>query len=95
MLTINALTPRLSFEYQGVRTQIYLGDVGTGLPRHQHTFVNLTVCVQGSVKITKEKSSKIVKANDAAVVLTALEWHELEVLEPNTIFINMFEVIDG
>lgn len=95
MSTINPLNPLLSFDYLTARCQIYAGSVGAGLLKHEHTFSHISVCVQGSIKITKEKGSKVLVANNAPTLLVANEWHEIEVLEPDTIFINMFEVVNG
>jgi quercetin dioxygenase-like cupin family protein len=95
MCDVAALTPVLSFNYLSSRTQVYKGDPGQGLPIHQHEFAHLTVCIQGSIKVLKQKGSKILTVNDNPLLLTANEWHEIEIVEPNTIFSNIFEAING
>ena len=66
--------------------------MGDGLPKHEHSFAHTTVCIQGSIIIRKENKEKIVTMYDNPLLLAANEWHEIEALEPDTIFINQFPV---
>ena len=78
-----------SFVYRGVRISEFLANKGEGLPEHTHTYSHGTVCMAGSCMIRKENLELVLTPKDNAVVLSANEWHEIEALEDNTIFVNM------
>lgn len=75
--------------YKGLKISQYFLNKGEGLPKHEHEYNHLTVCVLGSCVIRKENLELTLTAKDNAVDLTAKEWHEIEALEDNTIIINM------
>jgi quercetin dioxygenase-like cupin family protein len=78
-----------SFVYKGVRISDFLANKGEGLPKHEHTYSHGVVCIAGSCVIRKENLELVLTSKDDAVVLAANEWHEIEALEDNTIFVNM------
>jgi hypothetical protein len=92
MSTIEPIIPVSTFEYLNTRTTVYSGQVDQGLPKHQHTFSHLVACLQGTVQVHKENASKFVTVSDAPLLLTANEWHEIVICEPNTVFINQMEI---
>lgn len=69
---------------------VYHVDKGQGLPSHNHLYSHLTFCHAGSILITKENATKIMNKDSKPVNLKAGEWHEIEALEDNTIFVNVF-----
>jgi quercetin dioxygenase-like cupin family protein len=87
-MTTSATLSR-SFVYRGVRISEFLANKGEGLPRHEHTYGHGTVCIVGSCVIRKENKEVVLTTKDDAVNLVANEWHEIEALEDNTIFVNM------
>lgn len=83
------VTPRRLFVYKSIRVYEIVANKGEGVPKHDHEFSHATMCVAGSIVIRKEDKEVILTPNDSPVMLPANEWHEIEALEDNTIFINM------
>jgi quercetin dioxygenase-like cupin family protein len=90
-----SLAPTTRYVYSGVNSAIYVADIGQGLPRHQHTFSHTTVCIQGRMIVRKESKELELTPLSAPLLLTENEWHEIEALEPNTIFMNQSPVEMG
>lgn len=78
------------FTYNNVAVNVYHANRGEGLPAHIHTFNHATLCSSGSCVIRKENKEIIINKNSQPVNLAAAEWHEIEALEDDTVFINMF-----
>ena len=87
---MNALLPTHVFAIDGLSSQIYHGDVGSGLPKHVHSYPHVTYVASGSIVIRKEGIEKVMDKHSRPVNLKAAEWHEIEVLESDTVFINVF-----
>lgn len=85
-----AVTPAHSFTYDGAVVNVYHANKGEGLPRHEHTYAHATFCAAGSCVLRKEGKEVIVKKETQPINLRAAEWHEIEALEDNTVFINVF-----
>jgi len=60
------------------------------LPRHQHVYSHLTMCHAGSIAIRKEGKEVVRTKDNQPVNLVENEWHEIEALEDNTVFVNVF-----
>jgi quercetin dioxygenase-like cupin family protein len=91
-----SLAPTTRYVYNGVNSAIYVTDTGQGLPRHEHAFAHTTVCIQGRMVVRKDGKELELTPADSPLLLAANEWHEIESLEPNTIFMNqssMSEVV--
>jgi quercetin dioxygenase-like cupin family protein len=87
---IKPLLPTHSVMYDGAIFKVFHANKGEGLPRHEHAYAHLTMCHAGSCVIRKEGIEKIVDKNTQPIILKALEWHEIEALEDNTVFVNSF-----
>ena len=85
-----AVSPHHSFSYESAQINIYHADKGQGLPRHSHTFSHATVCHSGSCLVSLEGRSYTINKNSQPLNLPANEWHEIEALEDNTVFVNVF-----
>jgi len=83
-----SIPPITRYAYSGVYSLIYTANAGEGLPRHEHSFSHTTVCIQGKTIVRKEGKELEMTPEDAPLLLTANEWHEIEALAPNTIFMN-------
>lgn len=88
---MKTLEPEHIFTYAGATINVYRGSKGTGLPKHDHSFTHATYCTSGSIRVTKENVDVVLKPEDKPVNLKANEWHQIECLEKNTAFINVFE----
>jgi quercetin dioxygenase-like cupin family protein len=88
-LTILVL-PTHKVTYDEAVINVYHANKGEGLPRHEHTYAHLTMCHAGSCVIRKEGIEKIVDKHTQPINLKASEWHEIEALEDETVFVNVF-----
>jgi len=84
--------PKHTFAYDGAQVNVYHANKGEGLPKHEHKFAHATFCTGGSCIIRKEGKELVVTKDSQPVNLIADEWHEIEALEDNTVFINVFSV---
>jgi quercetin dioxygenase-like cupin family protein len=80
-----------SFTYNGVRINIYHANKSEGLPMHGHEYSHATMCNSGSCRITLDNGkTKIIDKNSIPVNLVAGIQHEIEALEDDTVFVNVF-----
>ena len=82
--------PKHSFNYTGSHINVYHANKGEGLPKHQHNWNHATVCNAGSCLVSLEGRSYTIDKNSQPLDLPANEWHEIEALEDNTVFVNIF-----
>ena len=85
-----AIAPQHNFTYDGAQINIFYANKGEGLPRHEHIYAHATFCTSGSCVIRKEGREVVFNKNTKPANLVAGEWHEIEALEDNTVFINVF-----
>jgi len=83
-------TPTHSFTYDGAQLNVYHVNNGEGLPKHSHVYSHATICHSGSIIIRKENKELIMTKDTQPVNLVADEWHEIEALEDETVFVNVF-----
>lgn len=84
------ISPRHSVTYDGAVVHVYHANAMDGLPRHEHAYSHLIMCHAGSCAVRKEKGERIINKNSIPLNLVAGEWHEVEALEDNTVFVNVF-----
>jgi quercetin dioxygenase-like cupin family protein len=84
------ISPTHSFVYDGARINIFYASKGEGLPKHSHGFAHATFCTAGSCYIRKEGKEIIANKFTQPINLLENEWHEIEAVEDNTVFINVF-----
>lgn len=87
---MNAVAPRFMVTQNGTSLAVYHANKGEGLPKHDHTFSHLTMCHAGSCVVSNERRSLVMTKDTQPVNLVANEWHEIEALEDNTVFVNVF-----
>lgn len=87
--TLNVI-PKHSFVYDGAHLAVYHANKGQGLAKHQHNYSHATMCNSGSCLISLEGRSYTITKDSAPLNLPANEWHEIEALEDNTVFVNVF-----
>ena len=78
------------FNYDGVNVNIYHANKGEGLPKHDHLYAHATMCHSGSCIVRKENKEVIINKNSKPLNLKEDQWHEIEALEDNTVFVNIF-----
>jgi quercetin dioxygenase-like cupin family protein len=89
-MTTISIPPKHSIVYDGTRLNIFHANKKEGLPKHQHEFSHLTMCHAGSCIIRKENRELIMNCQTTPINLVANEWHEIEALEDDTVFVNVF-----
>lgn len=87
---MHIIDPRYSVTYDGAILDVYHANAEEGLPRHEHAYAHLTMCHAGRCIVRKEKGERIIDKNSKPLNLAANEWHEIEALEDNTVFVNVF-----
>jgi quercetin dioxygenase-like cupin family protein len=85
-----ALEPQHIFNYNGVISSVYHASKNEGLPKHQHIWSHATICHNGSCIIRMEGKEKVIDKHSGAFNLPANKWHEIEALEDDTVFVNVF-----
>ena len=85
-----AINPRHNFTYDGAQLNVYHANKGEGLPKHEHTFAHATMCNSGSCILRLETKELVMTKDTQPVNLSANKWHEIEALEDNTVFVNVF-----
>jgi quercetin dioxygenase-like cupin family protein len=84
------LKPQHSFTYDGAQINVYHANKNEGLEKHHHIWSHATICHNGSCVIKMQNKEKIINKHSGAFNLPANEWHEIEALEDNTVFVNIF-----
>jgi quercetin dioxygenase-like cupin family protein len=87
---MNQATLLNDFNYDGSSIKVYQCNKGEGLPKHEHHYSHAVICVSGSCLIKKDNVERILTIGTQPLNLKANEWHEIEALEDNTVFINVF-----
>ena len=87
---MKTISPTKSYTYNSTTFNVYHANAGEGLPKHDHIYDHLSSCQAGSCIIRKEGKELVLIKNSDPVNLVANEWHEIEALEDNTIFVNIF-----
>lgn len=84
------VAPKHTFTYDGATLKVFHANKGEGISRHEHTYSHATMCCSGSCIIRKENKELVMTKDTQPVNLVANEWHEIEALEDNTVFVNVF-----
>lgn len=83
-------SPKHSFTYDGAVLNVFHVSKGYGLPHHQHNYSHATICHNGSCVIRMEGKERVIDKHSGAFNLPAGQWHEIEALEDDTVFVNVF-----
>lgn len=89
-MTVTAILPKHSFTYESAQINVYHANTGDGLPKHSHSYSHAMMCNAGSCLVSLEGRSYTINKNSKPLNLPAGEWHEIEVLEDDTVFVNVF-----
>jgi quercetin dioxygenase-like cupin family protein len=76
--------------YDGATIRVYHANKGDGIPRHQHAYAHLTICHAGSCVVRKQGRELVMTKDTMPVNLTGGEWHEIEAIQDETVFSNIF-----
>jgi len=84
------IAPCHIFTYDGAQLNVYHANKGEGLPKHSHSYSHATICHSGSCIVRVEGKELIMTKNTQPVNLLGNKWHEIEALEDETVFVNVF-----
>lgn len=84
-----SIQPRFVVSQSGTSLNVFHAKKGEGLPKHEHTYPHLTLCHAGSIVVRKDGRELIMTKDTQPVNLVAAEWHEIEALEDETVFVNV------
>ena len=87
---LNTINTAFAFEYDGTYVNVYHAKKNDGLPKHDHAYSHVTFCCSGKLQITKDNVKLVLTKDSQPIVLKAGEWHELEAIEDDTVWVNMF-----
>ena len=90
MSVIQIESPKHQFIYSNNTINVYHADKGEGLVNHFHTFNHATMCHSGSCIVRVKGKEIVMNKNSQPIDLPKNEWHEIESLEENTVFVNIF-----
>lgn len=82
--------PQFSITQDGTTLNVYHANAGEGLPKHSHSYSHLTFCHAGSIIVRKAGRELVMTKDTQPVNLVASEWHEIEAIQDDTIFVNVF-----
>jgi quercetin dioxygenase-like cupin family protein len=85
-----AISPVHTFTYDGATLNIYHANKNEGLLKHTHSYSHATICHSGSCIVRVEGKELIMTKNTQPVNLLGNKWHEIEALEDETVFVNVF-----
>lgn len=87
---MKTIGPRFVVTYDHANLNVYHANKGEGLEKHVHAYAHLTMCHAGSLIVRKDGRELVMTKDTQPVDLTGGEWHEIEALEDNTVFVNVF-----
>ena len=79
-----------SFAYAGAQFNVFHANKGEGLAKHEHTFSHAIMCNAGSCLVSLQGRNYTMNKDSQPLDLPANQWHEIEALENETVFINIF-----
>jgi len=82
--------PIHNFVINKTQLLVYHANKGDGLTKHSHGYSHATMCNSGSCLVRLKGRSYIMTKDSQPLNLPAGEWHEIEALEDNTVFVNVF-----
>lgn len=84
--------PTYSFNVNDTTTNIFhISKAGEGHPKHYHDYDHVTVVHSGKLLVRTENNGEFEMTKDTRPLLFPKgQWHELEAIEDNTIFTNVF-----
>jgi quercetin dioxygenase-like cupin family protein len=82
--------PKHSFKYAGAQVNVYHVNKNEGLPKHNHAYSHAVLCNSGSCLVSLEGRNYTINKNSKPLNLPAGEWHEIEALENETVFLTVF-----
>ena len=84
------IEPTHNFNYDGTTINKYDANKGEGLPMHEHTYPHATMCCAGSCVVRVKGKEIVINGKTKALDLPPNEPHEIEALEDETVFVNVF-----
>lgn len=89
---IKNVPPQYRFKYDDTNADfgVWFAKRGEGLPKHQHPYAHAVACTAGKIAVRKENVYLEMTKYTDPVILKENEWHEIEALEDDTTFLNIY-----
>jgi quercetin dioxygenase-like cupin family protein len=85
--------PRFVFNIDGCTVNTFhIEKAGEGHPKHEHEWNHVTQVHSGRLLVTMANTVFEMTKDTKPINFPANQWHELEALEDNTVFCNIFAV---
>ena len=85
------IEPYHVFTYDGVKLNVFHANKNEGLPMHKHRYSHAVMCNTGSCLVTLGNGKSIVMTKETMPInLLADIENEIEALEDQTVFVNIF-----
>lgn len=85
-----AILPTHTFTIADAVVAVYHANQGEGLIRHEHIYPHATMCNAGKCVIRKADKTVELTKDSQPICLRENEWHEIEAVENDTVFVNVF-----
>ena len=85
-----AATYRFKYDETNADFGVWHVNIGEGLKKHENTYNHAVAVTNGKAIVRKENVELVMDKETPPVILKANEWHEIEALEDNTTFINIY-----
>ena len=83
--------PRFVFHVDGCTINTFhIDKAGEGHPKHVHDYEHVTQVHAGRLLVTMAHTTFEMDKHSKPIKFPANEWHELEAIEDNTVFCNVF-----
>jgi quercetin dioxygenase-like cupin family protein len=87
---VTPVRPFHAFPYGNVEINTFHANKGEGLVEHEHIYSHATMCQVGSCVVRVKGKEIILTAKSQPIDLPANIPHEIEALEDDTVFVNVF-----
>ena len=89
-MSLTLTMPKHIFTYGGAKINVYHANKNEGLPTHGHEYSHALLCNAGSCLVSLEGRNYTINKDSKPLNLPAGEWHEIEALENETVFVTVF-----
>ena len=84
-----SVNPMHTIIFNDTVIETYHLTAGQGITRTASKYDIGVICHSGKISVRKENIGVEMDKNSQPVILSAKEWHQIEVLEPGTVFDNI------
>jgi quercetin dioxygenase-like cupin family protein len=87
---VKDVEPVHTFMMNDTKIFVFHADLNEGIVKHAHEYAHITMCNSGSIVVRINEKEVVLDKMSSPVSLPAGQWHEIEALENDTVFVNVF-----